>query len=326
MIKPRETRTGRVPVELAGLALLGLLFIGLAVWATTVGGNGGGRQIALPPAPTPLATGKGAVSTPTATTSTVTVAGTPVDVGVSTGSGSGTADSAGDELVVTDADGNVLPSTPALEPGAQVVLRFGGYAPQAEVQVVLRSTPRSLGVVVSDSNGVVTYPFEVPQDLTPGPHTLTFTGLAAGSSVSVVSANRGGLRVLAVGDNTNTVVFPFTVSRDVVNLQLGSTVSGSLVPGVQRTMFVTVFNPNAFATQLYRVDVEVGGSSNAQCLSDWVNVGKYLYTSGAPTMINAQSSAQIELPIKLLDLPSVNQDACKGATFTLSLSGQGVGD
>ncbi len=325
MIKPRETRTGRVPVELAGLALLGLLFIGLAVWATTVGGsNGGGRQIALPPAPTPLATGS--VSTPNATTSTVTVAGTPIDVGVSTGSGSGTADSAGDELVVTDADGKVLPSNPALEPGAQVVLRFGGYAPQAEVQVVLRSTPRSLGAVVSDASGVVTYPFEVPQDLTPGPHTLTFTGLAAGSSVSVASAARGGLRVLAVGDNTNTVVFPFTVSRDVVALQLGSTVSGSLVPGVQRTLFVTAFNPNPFAAQLYRVDVEVGGSSNAQCLADWVNVGNYLYTSGAPIMIGAESSTQIELPIKLLDLPAVNQDACKGATFTLSLSGQGVGE
>jgi len=57
-----------------------------------------------------------------------------------------------------------------------------------------------------------------------------------------------------------------------------------------------------------------------------VNVGNYLYTSGAPIMIGAESSTQIELPIKLLDLPAVNQDACKGATFTLSLSGQGVGE
>ena len=323
MNKPNKISGGRAPLELVGLVLLAGVFIVLAVFTTAY--NGGRSRgdvaqapsLAQPTAPatnTPLGGSFGSTS--------VTVEGTAPQVGATTSGGSGTASSAGDELVATGPDGKVLPNNPALEPGDSVLLHFGGFNPGAPVGVILRSTPRNLGTISAAGDGAVNYEFTVPTNLEPGSHTLTFTGAADG----VGTASTSRISAATVSNGVNTVIFDFTNAVAVYDLSLSSTVSAPLQPGASRTLFVTVYNPNPFAAQLYRIDVEVGIPSNTACSPEWVNVGHYLYGTGPKQMIPATSSVQVELPIELVDLATTDQSACKGATFPLLLTGQGVGD
>jgi len=322
MNKPNKLQVGRAPLELVGLVLLAGVFVLLAVISTANRGGNNEGTIALPPA---VVEPTQSIDQPLADPdkrSTVKVAGTRVEVGTSTGGGSGTAETGGDELIATGPDGQPLPKNPALEPGDAVTLRFGGFAPQASVGVVLRSTPRNLGSILSDNDGAVTYSFTVPADLEPGRHTVTFTG----NATDLATASSSRISAATVSNGVNTVVFEFTNSVDVIDLTLSSTVSGPLLPGVSRTLLVTVNNPNPYPANLYRVDVEVGTPDVAGCQANWVSAGNYLYSSGPQQVIPANSSISVELPIELLNLSSTDQSACRGATFPLTLFGQGVGD
>lgn len=322
MNKPNKLQVGRAPLELVGLVLLAGVFVLLAVISTANRGGNNEGTIALPPAVVEPTQSIDQPLADPAKRSTVKVAGTRVEVGTSTGGGSGTAETGGDELIATGPDGQPLPQNPALEPGTAVTLRFGGFAPQASVGVVLRSTPRNLGSILSDNDGAVTYSFTVPADLEPGRHTVTFTG----NATDLATASSSRISAATVSNGVNTVVFEFTNSVDVIDLTLSSTVSGPLLPGVSRTLLVTVNNPNPYPANLYRVDVEVGTPDVAGCQADWVSAGNYLYSSGPQQVIPANSSISVELPIQLLDLSSTDQSACRGATFPLTLFGQGVGD
>jgi hypothetical protein len=78
--------------------------------------------------------------------------------------------------VFTDVSGKPLPSDPSLKPGSRIVATIGGYAADETVSVTLHSTPRSLGTIKANANGVVTYAFAVPADLPSGAHTLVLAG------------------------------------------------------------------------------------------------------------------------------------------------------
>lgn len=111
-----------------------------------------------------------------------------------------------------------------------------------------------------------------------------------------------------------------------LGLRLTSTVDGLLQPGVTRTLRVTVRNPNSFTVQLFRVDVRVLAPTAAGCLPSWVQVGRYRYAGGSGSKIEGSTTTTVDLPIKLVDLPNVNQDACRGTAFPLRLSGIAVDD
>ena len=110
-----------------------------------------------------------------------------------------------------------------------------------------------------------------------------------------------------------------------LQLILTSTLSDSLRPGSPRTLHVTVRNPDSVAVQLYRLDVRVGQPPVAGCLPAWVRTGRYRYAGGPKQMVPAQASVTVDLPIELVNLTAVDQNACQGTTFPLTLSGLGIG-
>jgi hypothetical protein len=63
--------------------------------------------------------------------------------------------------------------------GTTVRVRVDGFAPGAQVAVALHSTPRTLGAVRADENGVVDAELTVPPDVPTGEHTLVATGFGA---------------------------------------------------------------------------------------------------------------------------------------------------
>ena len=98
-------------------------------------------------------------------------------------------------------------------------------------------------------------------------------------------------------------------------------VGGPLRPGAVRTLRVVVSNPNSSAIELQRVDVTVGTPNLAGCLASWVQVGSFRAGTDPTTVVAGHGTATVSLPIELVDLATVNQDACKGSTFPLDLSG-----
>lgn len=97
----------------------------------------------------------------------------------------------------------------------------------------------------------------------------------------------------------------------------GRVIDGGLVPGVTRTLRLEVSNPNAQPLRLRTLETRVGQPAGAPgCLAEWVEVGPYAGGVVAP----ASGSVAVDLPITLVNLPTVNQDACQGAAFPLSFS------
>ncbi|AGL16845.1 fibronectin type III domain-containing protein [Actinoplanes sp. N902-109] len=71
------------------------------------------------------------------------------------------------------------------EPGARLALIGSGFAAHSTVTLVLYSTPRSLGTVVTDAAGTFSKTVTVPADLPAGRHTFLATGVdPAGRSFS----------------------------------------------------------------------------------------------------------------------------------------------
>jgi hypothetical protein len=97
---------------------------------------------------------------------------------------------------------------------------------------------------------------------------------------------------------------------------------GSVVIGEPGRLVVTISNPHEHPIRLDSLDVTVLEPSRPGCRAEWLSVSEYA-TDTAPVTIPAKESARITLGYTLVDLVGTNQDACKGATFPLSISGSG---
>ena len=123
----------------------------------------------------------------------------------------------------------------------------------------------------------------------------------------------GGTSVIA-GDRTDKTTEALEVSASMSggDLQLGE--SGLLV--------ITVANPHEHAVVIDQLAVTVQAPPAAPgCNPAWLRVGAF--GSDDEVTIAPGGTARLTLPYELLDLPSVNQDACKGAEFPLLISGSG---
>lgn len=115
------------------------------------------------------------------------------------------------------------------------------------------------------------------------------------------------------GNGNGTSGHPLTVT---------GAVSGSLAPGLPRTLTVTVDNARNQAVNLRSVTASItsvtGGSDSTKppCSRDWFSVGSY---AGNQPIAKGQKG-QVELPLTLTNLPSVNQDNCKGARYSLAFT------
>jgi hypothetical protein len=90
----------------------------------------------------------------------------------------------------------------------------------------------------------------------------------------------------------------------------------ALVPGgVAQSLSGTVGNSNTFAVPLsLTATVQVDGAHSPACMAEWYSVSAL----DAPSPVPANSSVAFTGTVRLLDQPSINQDACKGATITLA--------
>lgn len=106
-------------------------------------------------------------------------------------------------------------------------------------------------------------------------------------------------------------------------LEVSATMTGGeLLIGESGALVITVTNPHAHTVVIDQVDVRVQEPPSAPgCKAAWLKVGSF----GADDEVQIPSgdTARLTLPYELLDLPLVNQDACKGAEFPLVISGSG---
>jgi hypothetical protein len=99
--------------------------------------------------------------------------------------------------------------------------------------------------------------------------------------------------------------------------------SGPLVIGTTGSLVVTITNPYDQPIRLDSLTVAVGQPSEPGCLAEWFSVGDYSAAVDAAIQVPPHESARIPVPYTLVDLANTNQDACKGATFPLAISGSG---
>ena len=94
------------------------------------------------------------------------------------------------ERIALDADGNLR-----LETGDSIVVEGDGFAPEAEVEVWMFSTPTLLGILTADSRGTVEGRFVLPVTFESGDHRLVLSGATSDEIPVVLSL---GLKVGAI--------------------------------------------------------------------------------------------------------------------------------
>jgi hypothetical protein len=143
--------------------------------------------------------------------------------------------------------------------------------------------------------------------------TLVITGVAGG--IVAVSATAAFAYWTATGTGSGTA----TTADSSANLTITQNAfSGSaLVPGgVAQAISGSVANPNTFAVPItsFVTSVAVDANHAPACKAEWYAV----QLSTTPTSVAANGSASFAGTVKLTDLPATNQDACKGASITVT--------
>jgi hypothetical protein len=137
------------------------------------------------------------------------------------------------------------------------------------------------------------------------------------------SAARGvgagfGLGVASAGDD-----LPFTVTGGVTGL----------APGLWRPVAATVHNPNSVPIRVTSLELSVSSDSFPPGCRTSTNLeirqgslgasGRLTVPAGRSVILTQQGGTDPR--IRLRDLPTVNQDVCKGKSFTLVWSGRATG-
>jgi hypothetical protein len=165
---------------------------------------------------------------------------------------------------------------------------------------------------------------------------VTFLVLSACAAFAVVMTNgpdgRAAAEVTGVSDDSLSVAAGDTVDLTVpvddafASRPLdfrASLPSGPLVLGEPGSLVITVVNPNDADIAVQSVIVDVLQPSEEGCLAEWLSIGDYSAATDPPLVVAADGTARIVVPYMLVDLATTNQDACKGASFPLSISGSG---
>jgi hypothetical protein len=137
----------------------------------------------------------------------------------------------------------------------------------------------------------------------------------------------------AVGNTSAAVTYSWTIVKEVVEtagkpFTVSGNASGALAPGVTRSLAITLSNPNNVAITVTALGASVApGSSNAGCDGP-ANLQLTQSNISAANPLAIPANGHVTLPssavsapqVLMKDLP-VNQDACKGASFTFTYSG-----
>jgi hypothetical protein len=107
-------------------------------------------------------------------------------------------------------------------------------------------------------------------------------------------------------------------------ITLTGTVVGKISPNSPAALNITIDNPNNQDIVVTSVSGSITSVTSAglvgrpPCSADWYSVGTFT----GPKTIAKNKSAQVSVPLTLTDLPSTNQDNCKGSTVQFSFAAQ----
>lgn len=116
---------------------------------------------------------------------------------------------------------------------------------------------------------------------------------------------------------------------------LSGVLDADLTPGAQRSLIVTITNPNNQDLQVTKlvptVQSPTGGAGRSDipsCTKNWIVIGAgYSYVAGQEKLIAYADPSKppltLSIPIKMSDLDDTNQDNCKNASFPIKLSATG---
>jgi len=147
---------------------------------------------------------------------------------------------------------------------------------------------------------------------------LLLITLFAGSPADQVSADTGAH--LAGGTNVAGLAPDGTSGELAFSAAL---VDGPIKLGQPGHLSVTVRNPSDSAVILEGIRVEVAATSPSECRAEWLVVSPYRPRRSDVVTIPAGASSAVLLPYLLANAVDTNQDACKGAEFSLVISGSG---
>ncbi|MCU1623572.1 MAG: hypothetical protein JWL79_2417 [Frankiales bacterium] len=149
-----------------------------------------------------------------------------------------------------------------------------------------------------------------------------------GASTTGTGATTGGTGTATGGTTTGTGTGSSTGNTTGSNPGHPITVTGAVVGkislGSPATLNVTIANPNNQDILITSVTGAItsvttrGLAGLPPCSSSWYSVGSF---TGTKT-ITKNSSGQVTIPLTLTNLPSTNQDNCKGSNVTFSFTAQ----
>jgi hypothetical protein len=97
--------------------------------------------------------------------------------------------------------------------------------------------------------------------------------------------------------------------------------NGPLAPGISRPLVVTVRNPFGFTVKVTSIKAVTRTTSIAGCSRGWFKVKPFKSSKKRPPLaVRAHKRASLKMTIRMVNLLTVNQDACKSATFRLALT------
>ena len=98
-------------------------------------------------------------------------------------------------------------------------------------------------------------------------------------------------------------------------------VDGPLVPGAKRTLRVRLINHLPYRLNVNNITVNAKRPAAAGCKKRWVSTSSFHASKRHQAFrIKAKNKTVVLLPIRLRNLPNVNQDACKSTRFPLLVS------
>jgi hypothetical protein len=147
------------------------------------------------------------------------------------------------------------------------------------------------------------------------PVSSTTTPTNGGGTISAGSNSSAGSNGNGNGNGNSNGGHPITLT---------GAVAGKLVLGSPSTVTVTVNNPNnqdiavTSVTGAITSVTSAGLAGRPVCSASWYNVGSF---TGTKT-IAKNTNGQFSIPVTLANLPSTNQDNCKGSTVRLNFTAQ----
>lgn len=150
----------------------------------------------------------------------------------------------------------------------------------------------------------------------------TYASVALGAHTFYVEARDAAGNTSAATTYSWNVNRPFMVEGDL---------TGELAPGISSPLHLTITNPNSQAITITSLHVTVqpgstkagcDGTTNTQVTQSNVSESNTLKVAGKGGKVTIPSGTVTAPEVLMKDL-ATNQDACKGASFTFSYSGNG---